>query len=171
MSDLNDATRGGAASGRFLGRAAEPPKPYYDVDESTGCWRWNRSKTGASGYGSVRYAGQYVGAHRAFYAYYVAPIPPGRVVMHLCDQADCVNPDHLALGTQAANSFDMRHKGRSNRGTKNGLAKLDEDKVREIRRRAAGGEPQKVLAAEFGVSPMSVNRVVNRTGNCWGWVA
>jgi membrane protein involved in colicin uptake len=41
-------------------------------------------------------------------------------------------------------------------------SKLDADKVREIRRRAAAGETQIALAREFGISQTSISRVVLR---------
>jgi hypothetical protein len=42
--------------------------------------------------------------HQAWYG--VTP-NPGQVVRHTCNQALCVNPDHLRLGTPADNAHDM----------------------------------------------------------------
>ncbi len=47
-------------------------------------------------------------------------------------------------------------------GSGNGQAKLTEQQVVEIRHRAATGEMQKALAAEFDISPMTVSNIVNR---------
>lgn len=35
---------------------------------------------------------------------------PRSVVRHLCNNRACINPDHLAIGTQAQNLFDQRQK-------------------------------------------------------------
>lgn len=40
------------------------------------------------------------------------PIPKGLVVRHTCDVRECVNPDHLILGTQKDNIRDMHDRGR-----------------------------------------------------------
>lgn len=41
-----------------------------------------------------------------------ATIPPGYVIMHLCDTPRCINPKHLQLGTQKENMLDAWNKGR-----------------------------------------------------------
>ena len=75
-------------------------QPHMD----TPCTLWTAGKY-ETGYGQF-FAGEKVRAHR--YAYIVAhgPIPEGLCVCHRCDVRDCVNPDHLYLGTQKDNMRD-----------------------------------------------------------------
>lgn len=35
---------------------------------------------------------------------------PKSVIRHLCNNGACINPEHLAIGTQAQNLFDQRQK-------------------------------------------------------------
>lgn len=46
-------------------------------------------------------------AHRISYYEHKGAIPAKTVVRHTCDVANCVNPDHLLLGSQADNVRDM----------------------------------------------------------------
>ena len=41
------------------------------------------------------------------------PIANGAVIRHTCDNARCINPDHLVPGTQADNVNDMMDRNRS----------------------------------------------------------
>jgi hypothetical protein len=77
--------------------------PEFTIDETTGCWVWQRS-TNKSGYGVLRRHGQYL-AHRAYYIEHVGPIPEGREIDHVCRNHACVNPDprHMRLATTAQN--------------------------------------------------------------------
>lgn len=45
---------------------------------------------------------------------------------------------------------------------RNATARLTEDQVREIRRRAETGEPREALATAFGIVPAHVRRIVRR---------
>jgi hypothetical protein len=89
---------------------------FYTVDEK-GCWRWSGSK-GKDGYGRLNKSqgkkgtSKGMGAHRLSYEMYNGPITSGLYVCHSCDVPDCVNPDHLWLGTQQDNMDDMHNKGR-----------------------------------------------------------
>lgn len=51
--------------------------------------------------------------------------------------------------------------GQYSHGERHRLARLNDEKVREIRRRAARGEKAKVMAPDFGVSPATVTQVIN----------
>lgn len=150
----------GPWGGRSLDPCDTPPKDYYDVVES-GCWIWNRAK-GRQGYGSTRYHGRYVSAHRAYYAHYVGAIPAGMVVMHQCDSPACVNPDHLRIGTMQENQDDMASKKRSNQGMKSWSAKLTELDVRSIHLSPDTGL---ALAKQYGVSTATISEI--RRGITW----
>ena len=136
-----------------------------------GCWEWTGGIRGPSGYGSIcvtkRFAGtkteRSVGAHRLSYEMHVDDIPPGLFVCHKCDNPKCVRPGHLFLGTNQENQEDAARKGRSNMGVRHHFAKLDPDKVRDIRRRHAAGETKAALARAFGVHKKTMKAVVERT--------
>lgn len=63
-------------------------------------------------------------------------IPTERYVLHSCDNPQCVNPGHLSFGGQQENMDQMKQRGRQPCGGKGLPAKLNADKIREIRRMA-----------------------------------
>ncbi|MBG8552331.1 HNH endonuclease signature motif containing protein [Hymenobacter guriensis] len=76
------------------------------------CWIWTASLIN-SGYGRLG-IGRHkkVLAHRLSYEMKNGPIPEGLLVLHSCDNRQCVNPSHLSLGTVSENTKDMLVKGR-----------------------------------------------------------
>src|SRR5690554_6899875 len=82
---------------------------------TTECWHWRKVRPG--GYGASEMLGERL-AHRVSWKIHHGEIPEGMCVLHKCDVRNCVNPDHLFLGTKADNHRDMVEKGRQPRGFK-----------------------------------------------------
>jgi hypothetical protein len=139
-------------------RAFSVPNP------ETGCWVWAgiRKPHTARTYAFVKIGDARWLAHRLSYATFTGPIPPGMFVCHHCDNPPCVNPAHLFLGTSEENTADRHRKGRDARGERQGPAKLNEEKVREIRALLAKGEKQRDVARRFGVSQRAVQFIHSR---------
>lgn len=137
------------------------------VQKTEGCWIWKGGRH-AKGYGIVR--AKLLGenkAHRASYRMVFGDIPDGLHVLHHCDNPPCVRPDHLFLGTNYDNVLDKMAKGRAKGaklpGERHPMAKLTDDKVREIRTKyAAGGICQRELAEQYGVSTSMIGLITIR---------
>lgn len=123
-----------------------------------GCWVWTRTAR-ASGHGTMTVHGRAVSVHRLAYELGVGPIPPGKWVLHRCDNPRCINPSHLEIGDQAKNMADCAARGRSARGARNGRARLSAPKVANIRALLATGLSQAGVAAQFGVTQATVGRI------------
>lgn len=131
------------------------------------------------GYGIIRVAGRNVRVHRMAYELAHGPIPDGLLVCHHCDTPPCVRPDHLFVGTVIDNIRDMDEKGRRGsasgdhsgarthperqvRGTRHGMARLNEADVVTIRSALHAGTPAYLLAAEYQVSRALITRIKKR---------
>lgn len=127
-----------------------------------GCWEWDGHRS-ALGYGMTTYKSRSIGAHRLAWILTHGSIPEGMFICHHCDNPPCCNPAHLFMGSPAANSFDMKNKGRTRgrRGPGSAGARFTEDEVRSFRARyAAGGVSTHQLAREAGVASMTMWRML-----------
>lgn len=133
-----------------------PETFWLSVDRTGDCWLWT-GRISRDGYGRIGFHGRpHARAHRVAYELYVGAVENGQV-LHRCDVRACVRPEHLYLGTHAENMRDRESKGR---GCKTSNATLTEVDVRAIR--AIRGMTQPAIARAFGVSKITVNRIVNR---------
>ncbi len=141
---------------------------------SDACWLWHGDST-AKGYGILpsptgertqRGKLRRIYAHRLFWELFNdKSIPDGFLVCHRCDVRNCVNPEHLFVGTPLENSADMKAKGRSTWGEKNPRAKLKESEVVEIKSLLKSGQSQASLGEKFGVSRGAIKEI-HRGHNC-----
>lgn len=138
----------------------------------SGCWLWMGYLTGR-GYGHLgrRRHGKKLDykAHRYSFEMHNGPIPDGLCVLHKCDVRNCVNPEHLFLGTQADNmkDRDLKGRGRAPRGEKHGIAKLSDADVISIRLFLNLGAKQQTIAEAYGVSRKTVSDI--KCGRTWHW--
>jgi len=125
----------------------------FFVEANSGCWLWTASIV-TSGYGAFNLCGRSRTAHKVAWELFRGPIPKGLQVLHHCDVPSCVNPAHLFLGTNADNRADSVAKGRG--------AILQKGQVQEIRTRSEAEEPQRAIAADYGINQSTVSRIVTR---------
>jgi len=126
------------------------------------CWYFGGSLDNG-GYGMI----ERKKSHRVSWNLFNGEIPKGMNVLHKCDVRNCVNPDHLFLGTQKDNVLDMcikkRNKSNTPLGEKNHLSKLKGYQVFEMREiYARGGISYKKLAEKYGISAMTAFRAVTK---------
>lgn len=115
--------------------------------------------------------------HRASYAFFYEEPKKELEVCHKCDVRHCVRPDHLFLGTHVENMRDCIRKGRDKtlngkwisdhpevmrRGESHTASKLDNNKVKEIRRLHEIGIRCKEIGQKTGMHVNTIRAVVIR---------
>ena len=130
------------------------------VTES-GCMIWMGTLNNF-GHGRLGYGGKLHLAHRLFYTEFKGEIPNGMCVCHKCDVPQCVNPDHLFLGSQSDNMADMYSKKRGAVGADYHRSTLTDDLVAKLK---ADGRTQDEIAKDYGIARTTVSAI--KTGRAW----
>ncbi|MBD1885062.1 HNH endonuclease [Microcoleus vaginatus] len=128
--------------------------------QDNGCIIFQGSKDG-QGYGRYLKNGKSKSVTRAVLAEKLGcEIPTSIDACHSCDRPSCINPEHLWGGTRSQNSLDASKKGRT-QGKSHPLsnAKLDWEKVGEIRQKLAAGERVKDVAHEYSVGRKTIHDI------------
>jgi hypothetical protein len=134
------------------------------VHKTPSCWLWTASTV--NGYGQfhlprVGSAKRVISAHRFAWEITHGPIPDNLCVLHQCDRPRCCRPEHLFLGTMAHNLDDARAKGRLIDGKHR--IKVDEAGILDILTNYQPRKNGKQLAAKYGITLVSLLRIVNGT--------
>lgn len=129
------------------------------INKTESCWLWQGGKDGR-GYGQFRLNGRVTAAHRAAYLLFVGEIPPDTCVCHRCDIPQCVNPEHLFLGTPRDNSDDKMNKGRHR--MPDGETKPFIERRRQAILMRLRGDDFGVIGQSLGVSPQRARAIVRR---------
>lgn len=144
---------------------------FVDRSSDDKCWLWN-GRQYSNGYGCFRLFGKDYLAHRLSLYLTDDVRAGGMVVMHSCDNPQCVNPSHLSIGTHRDNVLDMMAKGRNvvTRGSKAHQAFLTEGQAAEIKWLANRTPLKNQEVADMYDVPNvnTVSRIKN--GSRWGHV-
>lgn len=99
---------------------------------------------------------------------FIGPRPQGLLVCH--DDGNPANnrPSNLKYGTHKDNEDDKERHGRRLRGDRHPVAKLNADKVRDVRVKLAAGWVLNEIARFHGVDGAIISRI--RDGKAWKWV-
>ena len=98
------------------------------------CWPWNASKN-RDGYGQFWIGDTFTPSHR--YAWEVSrkcKVPDGKIIMHLCDNPPCCNPNHLICGDALKNAHDKIAKGHTPQAHITACPDLHEGEIWLVRR-------------------------------------
>jgi HNH endonuclease len=138
-------------------------KFWSKVNKTKTCWLWTAMKN-VFGYGEL-WTGKKPNrkrklAHRISWELRFGKIPEGLGVLHKCDVRNCVNPEHLFLGTFLDNMKDKLSKGRQAKHERSGMARLTEKNVSEIRSLYSSGLKQHEIAKQFKINQGQISRIV-----------
>ncbi|CAB4217476.1 HNH nuclease [uncultured Caudovirales phage] len=120
------------------------------------CWLWS-GHLNSDGYGSFRIGNRFLKAHRVAYELFKGEIGNNHV-LHICDIPNCVNPDHLFLGTHSDNMQDMWNKGRHNYPKSEHHSKLTTEQVLEIKS-LKGTCSGRSLAPKYKVNDQTIRNI------------
>ena len=125
------------------------------------CLIWHKLMPNGYGYVTVDHVNKWT--HRVAWEIMNGQIQDSMVVCHHCDVKSCYRPSHLFAGSQADNISDKVRKNRQARGSLNGMAKLTEEQVLEIRRLyRPGATTLAEVGAMFGFDKTLVYKIISR---------
>lgn len=137
------------------------------------CWPWCGTVLKKDNRGILYFDGRNHLAPRVSWFIHNGEWPAkGIFVCHACDNPNCVNPDHLWLGTCGDNTRDAAAKkrlwsqkpGYSTRGSAHGQSKLTEADVLTIREMRQSGMAIRKIAAKFGMTYTPIWEILSGKG-------
>jgi hypothetical protein len=143
---------------KFLFYGPPIEKFWNRVHKTDTCYEWIAFKD-RDGYGVMRWERRHLKAHRISWEIHFGLIPKGKFVLHRCNNPACVHPDHLYLGTQPENRAYCVQCNRQAKGKDQGLSKLTERDVLEIRDMPG---TTREIGSIYGISSPQVSNIKRR---------
>ena len=152
-------------------RHGEPKRFLNEAMAYTGddCLLWPYAR-GRDGYGHIRYGGRPCRVNIVVCEKTHGPPPTSEhEAAHSCGNGHkgCITPAHLGWKTHQENMADKNLHGTSNRGERNGRARLTREQVIEIRS-LCRTTAQREIAERFRVKESTVYNILS--GRNWGWL-
>ena len=133
------------------------------IYKTDSCWLWTGANDGRFGYGSFKVSGKTIKAHRFAWILEHGSIPSGMCILHKCDVPQCVNVNHLYVGTKKDNTIDRELRGRHPK------TKVSVGDVIAIRSwHKSGNVMMKDIAHYYNVSPATITYILN--GRTHGYI-
>ena len=126
-----------------------------DIDEND-CYNCDLAQN-SNGHCQIRVGKRLVFAHRISLYIATKKHPLNLLACHRCNNAKCINPDHLYWGTDSQNMIDRSMAGNHNK------QKISAEQALEIR--DYKGLTQKKLGEKFGISQRTVSDI--KSGKIW----
>lgn len=122
------------------------------------CWNWDGCLS-KSGYGQFNYY-KTSSAHRISWIMHYGPIPPGKLVLHKCDNKRCVNPMHLYLGNHSRNMLDWVDRSPNARKGKR-ISTFSIPDANTMKQLYLSGKTYKDISGKYNVDTKTVWNIVN----------
>jgi plasmid maintenance system antidote protein VapI len=131
------------------------------IIKNNSCWRWIGCSNKKTGRGQTAAGGVSCQAPRLAYFLEYGKFNKSLYVCHDCDNPNCVNPEHLFLGTSLENTKDRYIKGRGMKSEDSPTVKISMDIANSIRKDyLTGNFEQKNLCEKYGVSIKTISDVI-----------
>lgn len=144
--------------------ASRIKKIRYKINDNN-CWICISHCLSKSGYPKLVRNGKYLRMNRYIYKLEKGDIKNNNVVMHICDNPQCINPKHLKQGTVQENIDDRIKKGRGPLGTKNASSKLIKEDIIKIKN---DDRLCREIAKDYPVNFSTIAEI--KRGDSWEWV-
>jgi hypothetical protein len=131
------------------------------INKTDTCWLFTLiNKT--TGYGQYTVDGSTELAHRYSYKIHKGIIPDNLVVRHTCDIRNCVNPEHLLIGTTQDNINDKVERNRQSKGDTH-YARTNPEKVARGERHGSKTHPEALVRGEEWFKSHN-NHIISQSG-------
>lgn len=138
----------------------------YDIDEK-GCFNCTSHRQATKlHYPVIYFEGNEIKITRFLWRYIKKDsriLKKNNFLLHSCDNRNCINLEHLRIGTAKENTLDAMKRNRMPIGEKSFRAKLSSKEVKYILEDKES--TQKLLAEKFGVDPSNISYI--KKGRSW----